>query len=108
MHRRYVSYGGSRTSYSFVVPKNGCGTKPACKACGTVENILIIQADDTVQEIWDTARKVSCANGDLTDTTQIAFKPFMVDMLEVVNVPTTQGSVECWMDIQKGVYPNVC
>lgn len=103
---RYVTYGGSQTKYSFKVPKRGCGSRPVCKACGTVDNILIIQADDTVQEIWDTARKISCADGDLKDTS-VHFKPFVVDMLEVVNVPTAQGMVECWMDIQKGVYPNV-
>lgn len=30
-----------------------------------------------------------------------------VDMLEVVNVPTATGGVECWMDIQIGQYPKV-
>jgi hypothetical protein len=28
-------------------------------------------------------------------------------MLEVVNVPTQTGGVECWMDIQVGVYPKI-
>ena len=28
-------------------------------------------------------------------------------MLEVVNVPTQTGGVECWMDIQIGVYPKI-
>lgn len=103
---RFISYGGSQNSYSFSVPLKGCGSKASCKACGTIDNVLIIQADDTVQEIWDTARKISCSSGDDADKT-VVFKPFVVDMLEVVNVPTAQGSVECWMDIQKGVYPSV-
>lgn len=30
-----------------------------------------------------------------------------VDMLEVVNVPTQTGGVECWMDIQIGSYPKI-
>lgn len=28
-------------------------------------------------------------------------------MLEVVNVPTLTGAVECWMDIQRGTYPKI-
>lgn len=28
-------------------------------------------------------------------------------MLEVINVPTAKGAVDCWMDIQKGQFPNV-
>ena len=28
-------------------------------------------------------------------------------MLEVVNVPTQTGGVECWMDIQVGAYPKI-
>lgn len=31
----------------------------------------------------------------------------MVDMLDVVAVEGPAGGVECWMDIQKGVFPNV-
>lgn len=54
------------------------------------------------------ARKLSCPTGDSNQKT-IAFKPFTVDMLEVVSVPvsTGQGTVDCWMDIQRGQYPNV-
>lgn len=37
------------------------------------------------------------------------FSPLItsVDMLEVVNVPTQTGGVECWMDIQIGNYPKI-
>lgn len=36
------------------------------------------------------------------------FKPIVVDMLEVVSVPSgNQGTLQCWMDIQRGQYPNV-
>lgn len=71
-----------------------------------MDNIIIIQADDSVQEIWDTARKITCETGGETEKTVI-FKPFVVDMLEVINVPTAKGAVDCWMDIQKGQFPNV-
>lgn len=104
--RSYVKAGGNKNSYTFIVPLKGCGSKPACSVCGTIENTLIIQTDDTVQELWDTARKISCESGGLGDKT-VYFKPFIVDMLEVVNVPTQRGTVDCWMDIQVGNYPNV-
>lgn len=36
------------------------------------------------------------------------FKPIVVDMLEVVSVPSgNEGTLQCWMDIQRGQYPNV-
>lgn len=38
---------------------------------------------------------------------QLLFQPFVVEMLEVVNVPTLTGAVECWMDIQRGTYPKI-
>jgi hypothetical protein len=59
-----------------------------------------------VQEIWDTARKISCATTDRKEKTVI-FQPFVVDMLEVVTVPVSTGTVDCWMDIQRGEFPNV-
>lgn len=31
----------------------------------------------------------------------------MVDMLDVVSIPVSDGTIECWMDIQRGKYPNV-
>lgn len=37
----------------------------------------------------------------------LKLKPFMVDMLDVVAVEGLGSGVECWMDIQKGVFPNV-
>lgn len=102
----YVKAGGTKSTYSFNVPLRGCGSKPSCAVCGTVDNILVIQADDEVQEIWDTARRITCeASGEHEKT--VIFKPFVVDMLEVVNVPTAKGAVDCWMDIQRGEYPKV-
>lgn len=103
---RYVNAGGNDNVYTFIVPIRGCGSRPSCSICGSVDNILIIQTDDDVQEIWDSARKITCETSVGGDKTVI-FKPFVVDMLEVVNVPTQKGAVDCWMDIQSGSYPNV-
>jgi hypothetical protein len=75
----------------------------------TLDNIIVIQTDEVVQEEWDTARRLSCATAaPVVKQKKVLFKPFMVDMLEVVTVPTASGtSIDCWMDIRKGQYPNV-
>lgn len=56
-----------------------------------------------------TSLEVSAGAGSVATRDQhiLKLKPFMVDMLEVVAVEGPAGGVECWMDIQKGVYPNV-
>lgn len=86
---RYVKAGGSSSSYTFKVPYNGCGSKPSCAVCASVDNIIVIQSDEDLQEKWDTARKISCSRAiDDEQEKTIIFKPFVVDMLEVVSVPT--------------------
>lgn len=62
-----------------------------------------------LQEAWDLARKVSCPSETKPGTgKRVRFKPIIVDMLEVVSVPSgDQGTLQCWMDIQRGQYPNV-
>lgn len=61
------------------------------------------------QEAWDLARKVSCPSETKPGTgKRVRFKPIVVDMLEVVSVPSgNEGTLQCWMDIQRGQYPNV-
>lgn len=101
-----MKQGGQDKSYTFKVPYVGCGSKPSCAVCASVDNILVIQSDEEVQEIWDTARKISCSQTEQQEKT-IIFKPFVVDMLEVISVPTARGGVDCWMDIQRGEFPKV-
>lgn len=103
---RYVQGGGRQKVFTFVVPFEGCGSKPSCAVCASIDNILVIQSDEEVQEVWDLARKISCSQSEQAEKT-IIFKPFVVDMLEVVSVPTSRGGVECWMDIQRGEFPKV-
>lgn len=67
----------------------------------------MIQAEEEVQGPWDTARKISCSRSGIEEEKKIFFKPFIVDMLDVVTVPTNGGGVECWMDIQRGKYPQI-
>ncbi|CAB3376481.1 Hypothetical predicted protein [Cloeon dipterum] len=101
---RYVAENSGRSSFEFTIPTSGCGTTKGA----TVDNIIVIQTDGVVQEVWDTARKLSCATtAAAIKQKKVIFKPFVVDMLEVVSVPTAGGkSVDCWMDIRKGQYPN--
>lgn len=100
-----MSAGKSELSYSFIVPYKGCGSKPSCVICASIDNILVIQSDEEVQSELDTARKISCSRTGVEEEQTIFFKPFIVDMLEVVNVPTATGGVDCWMDIKRGKYP---
>uniref|UniRef100_A0A182YQE6 ZP domain-containing protein n=1 Tax=Anopheles stephensi TaxID=30069 RepID=A0A182YQE6_ANOST len=103
---RYVQANQGGKQFTFTVPYDRCGSKPSCAVCASVDNVLVIQTDEEVQEAWDTARRISCSQSEQQQNT-IIFKPFVVDQLEVVNVPTSTGGVECWMDIQRGLYPNV-
>lgn len=89
------------------MPYKGCGSKRSCAVCNSIDNVLIIQSDEEVQSIFDLARKISCGRTGIEEETKIFFKPIVVDMLEVVTVPTKSGGVDCWMDIQRGLYPRV-
>lgn len=46
---RYVKAGGNNQQYTFNVPYIGCGSKPSCAVCDSVDNVLIIQSDEEVQ-----------------------------------------------------------
>lgn len=104
---KYVTIGENKNSYEFMVPLKGCGSKPSCAICDSIDNILIIQQDEEVQGEFDTARKVSCSRNGIDEEKKVFFKPFVVDMLDVITVPTAHGGVDCWMDIQRGVYPKL-
>ncbi|XP_030079890.1 proteoglycan 4 isoform X2 [Drosophila hydei] len=103
---KYVSAGSNERRFVFKVPFNGCGSKPSCSICASVDNILIIQNDQDIQESWDTARKITCSRSDEQEKT-VYFRPFVVDMLEVISVETPSGPVECWMEIGTGLPPNI-
>ncbi|TDG42079.1 hypothetical protein AWZ03_011481, partial [Drosophila navojoa] len=83
---RYVSAGSNERRFVFKVPFDGCGSKPSCSICASVDNILIIQNDQDIQESWDTARKITCSRSDEQEKT-VYFRPFVVDMLEVISSP---------------------
>lgn len=104
---RYVPAGQSEKTYKFVVPYKGCGSKPTCAVCDSIDNTLIIQQDEEVQGEFDAARKISCSRTGIDEEKKVFFKPFAVDMLDVVTVPTANGGVDCWMDIKRGIFPQL-
>lgn len=104
---RYVSSGENEQTFNFVVPFGGCGSRPSCAICDSIDNILVVQQDEEVQGEFDAARKISCSRTDVEDEKKIFFKPFIVEMLDVVTVPTAHGGVDCWMDIQRGLFPKL-
>lgn len=68
------------------------------------ENIVVVQYDPQVQEVWDQARKLRCTWHDQYEKS-VAFRPFPVDMLDVVRADFAGDNVGCWMQIQVGKGP---
>jgi hypothetical protein len=67
--------------YTFTVPYEGCGSKASCSVCASVDNILVIQSDEGIQEVWDTARRITCSRSEVAEKT-IYFKPFVGNALK--------------------------
>lgn len=109
---RYVESNSGSHTYSFLVPSEGCGSQSDTFS-GTISNILIFQMDESVQEIWDIAKSVSCHSGGQRPQTRkqgkmVVFKPLTVGMLDVQrHKMSPSNALDCWMDIQKGLFPNV-
>ena len=53
------------------------------------------------------SKRVSCRLAEKY-TKYVTWSPLTVDMLDVQNGKPNAGKVDCWMDVLKGVYPNVC
>ena len=93
---------------------NGCGTALSEPDPTSLEsesqmktgfsNIIIVQMDEEVQEVWDTARKINCQWVNLIRK-RVEFEPFEVQMLDFEEVKFEGDSVDCWMDLQVGRYP---
>ncbi len=61
-------------------------------------------SDPQVQEAWDQARKLRCTWHDQYEKA-VSFRPFPVDMLDVVRADFAGDNVGCWMQIQVGKGP---
>ena len=104
-----------KNSASFDVSINSCGTTGNTEnglygygsdsGSGTYfENTIVVQYDPQVQEVWDQARKLRCTWHDQYEKS-VTFRPFPVDMLDVVRADFAGDNVGCWMQIQVGKGP---
>ncbi|KAK2588558.1 hypothetical protein KPH14_006334 [Odynerus spinipes] len=109
----HLPAGLGRTSVNFEISVHACGTAGNTEnglygygaGSGTYfENIIVIQYDRQVQEVWDQARKLRCTWHDLYEKS-VTFRPFPVDMLDVVRADFAGDNVGCWMQIQVGKGP---
>lgn len=111
----HLPSGLGRTSATFDIGLHECGTAGNTEnglygyghesGSGTYfENIIVIQYDPQVQEVWDQARKLRCTWHDQYEKS-VTFRPFPVDMLDVVRADFAGDNVGCWMQIQVGKGP---
>lgn len=111
----HLPAGLGRSSATFDIGIRSCGTSGNTEnglygygsesGSGTYfENIVVIQYDPQVQEVWDQARKLRCTWHDQYEKS-VTFRPFPVDMLDVVRADFAGDNVGCWMQIQVGKGP---
>jgi hypothetical protein len=102
-----------RTSAQFDIGIHHCGTAGNTEnghygyesgSGNYFENIIVVQYDPQVQEVWDQARKLRCTWHDQYEKS-VTFRPFPVDMLDVVRADFAGDNVGCWMQIQVGKGP---
>ncbi|KAG9509988.1 hypothetical protein GZH46_01481 [Fragariocoptes setiger] len=86
--------------------QNGAALQaPGATSSGTFfENTIVVQYDAYVQEVWDQARKLRCTWHDQYEKA-VTFRPFPVDMLDIVRADFAGDNVGCWMQIQVGKGP---
>lgn len=108
--------GSGHTSVYFDISINSCGTHGNAPngqynsyggqnvAGSYFENTIVVQYDSQVQEVWDQARRLRCTWHDQYEKA-VTFRPFPVDMLNVVRADFAGDNVGCWMQIQVGKGP---
>ncbi|XP_043191815.1 uncharacterized protein LOC122365009 [Amphibalanus amphitrite] len=103
--RLYVAFQSGAANYTFDVPMTACGSRAIADE-GRVgfENTIIIQAEEVVQEGWDTARRLSCDWPDRVEKL-VTFRPIAVRALEATEARFAGDDITCWMDIQLGRGP---
>merc|ERR1712123_52851 len=111
----HLPAGVGRSDAQFDIAINSCGTTGntenglygygADSGSGTFfENTIVVQYDPQVQEVWDQARKLRCTWHEQYEKS-VTFRPFPVDMLDVVRADFAGDNVGCWMQIQVGKGP---
>ncbi|CAL8114216.1 unnamed protein product [Orchesella dallaii] len=115
VHCIHLPAGLGHTSANFDVGIDACGTQGNSEnglygygvqsgSGSYFENTIVIQYDPQVQEVWDQARKLRCTWHDQYEKS-VTFRPFPVDMLDVVRADFAGDNVGCWMQIQVGKGP---
>jgi hypothetical protein len=104
---RYVNENSEQTRYKFTVSLNSCGTEfiNAFDTQGQsyLENVLVIQNEQGIQEVWDTIRSVRCLwEGNLKDSLSVALS---VGMLSQEIVTFSGDTAMAKLDIQLGRGP---
>ncbi|KAK9892265.1 hypothetical protein WA026_019066 [Henosepilachna vigintioctopunctata] len=104
---RYVKENSGQIKYVFTVSLNSCGTEfiSAFDTLGQsyLENVLVIQNEPGVQEVWDTIRAVRCLwEGNLKETLSVNFN---VGMLAQEIVTFSGDTAMARLDIQLGRGP---
>lgn len=111
----HLPAGLGRSSATFDIGIQECGTSGNAEnglygyrhetgSGSYFENIIVVQYDPQVQEVWDQARKLRCTWHDQYEKS-VTFRPFPVDMLDVVRADFAGDNVGCWMQIQVGKGP---
>ncbi|XP_052871974.1 uncharacterized protein LOC128277538 [Anopheles cruzii] len=113
----HLPAGLGKTSATFDIGIHECGTAgntdnvlyngysgTDTNAGSYFENIIVLQYDPQVQEVWDQARKLRCTWHDQYEKS-VTFRPFPVDMLDVIRADFAGDNVGCWMQIQVGKGP---
>uniref|UniRef100_A0A6G1SCX3 ZP domain-containing protein n=1 Tax=Aceria tosichella TaxID=561515 RepID=A0A6G1SCX3_9ACAR len=111
----HVGPNSNKQQAYFDISINSCGTQGNTQnglygmgqntGSGTFfENTIVIQYDPNVQEVYDHARKLRCTWHDQYEKA-VTFRPFPVDMLDIVRADFAGDNVGCWMQIQVGKGP---
>ncbi|KAH0955197.1 hypothetical protein HN011_010539 [Eciton burchellii] len=105
---RYVAQNSGQTQYSFTVSLDSCGTQFINDFEGEagqayLENVLVLQNEPGIQEVWDTVRRVRCLwEGNINKALTVNFS---VDMLNQEIVTFSGDTATAKLDIQIGRGP---
>ncbi|XP_061930281.1 uncharacterized protein LOC108002970 isoform X2 [Apis cerana] len=105
---RYVEQNSGQTKYSFTVSLDSCGTQFINDFAGEagqayLENVLVLQNEPGIQEVWDTVRRVRCLwEGNINKALTVNFS---VDMLNQEIVTFSGDTATAKLDIQVGRGP---
>lgn len=104
----YVRQNSGSTQYSFTVNLDSCGTQFINDFEGEagqayLENVLVLQNEPGIQEVWDTVRRVRCLwEGNINKALTVNLS---VDMLNQEIVTFSGDTATAKLDIQIGKGP---